>query len=152
MVSSRVLTFAVVAASSLWLSASSVMAQDEAIARRQKLMKGFSATAKEVKAAVEGKDYATVATKMKDIANGMDMANFAKNWPHNSTDASSKAKPEIWKNWNEFMLISWDGQQKALALIDAANSKNDVKVAEAYKAFGPVCGNCHKPYRAEATK
>lgn len=151
MIFKKVLTLTAVAGSMLWLSASGAMAQNE-IDGRQKLMKGFSATNKEVKAAVEKKDYAMVATKMKDVAESMDMANFAKHWPHNSTDAKSKAKPEIWQKWNDFMLTSWDGQQKALALVAAANSKNEVQVAEAFKSFGAVCNNCHKPFRAEATK
>ena len=152
MVLTRVLSLTVLAGSMLWMDASSAMAQDESIARRQKLMKGFSATAKEVKAAVEKKDYTTVATKMKDIADSLDMAAFAKNWPHNSTDAKSRAKPEVWQKWNDFMLSAWDGQQRVLALVDAANSKNDTKVAEAYKGFGPVCVECHKSFRAEAAK
>lgn len=147
----KFLTLTAVAGGLVWLSASGALAQSE-IDGRQKLMKGFSATTKEVKAAVEKKDYAMVATKMKDVAESMDMANFAKHWPHNSTDAKSKAKPEVWQKWNDFMLTSWDGQQKALALVAAANSKNEVQVNEAFKSFSAVCGNCHKPFRAEATK
>ncbi len=147
----KFLTLTAVAGGLVWLSASGAMAQNE-IEGRQKLMKGFSAATKEVKAAVEKKDYATVAVKVKDIADSLDMAAFAKNWPHNSTDAKSRAKPEVWQKWNDFMLTAWDGQQRALSLVDAAKSKNDAKVAEAYKAFGPVCVDCHKSFRAEATK
>lgn len=40
---------------------------------------------------------------------------------------------------------------RELALAAAADSKNEAKVA-AYKAFGAVCDNCHKPYRAEKKK
>ncbi len=147
----KLLTLTVIGSALLCLSGSAAMAQNE-IEGRQKLMKGFSATNKEVKAAVEKKDYAMVATKMKDVAESMDMANFAKHWPHNSTDAKSKAKPEVWQKWNDFMLTSWDGQQKALALMAAANSKNEVQVNENFKSFSAVCCNCHKPFRAEATK
>lgn len=135
MVLSRGLSLTFAAASLLWLSAPNAMAQDE-IAARQKLMKSYSATAKEVKAAVEAKDYATVAVKVKDIADSLDMAAFAKNWPHNSTDAKSKARPEVWQKWNDFMLTAWDGQQKALALVAAANSKNEVQVGETFKLLG----------------
>ena len=136
----------------LMLAASGAFAQDDFLARRQNLMKGISATAKEVKAAVESKDYATVSVKVKDLADKWEMSAFAKNWPHNSTDPKSAAKAEIWQKWDDFMLKAWDGQQKALALVAAANSKDDAKVAEAYKAFGPVCGNCHTPYRAQPAK
>lgn len=135
----------------LMLAASGAFAQDDFLTRRQNLMKGNNAALKEIKAAVEKKDYATVATKVKDIADKLEMSAFAKHWPHNSTDANSRARPEIWQNWNDFMAKAHDGQQKALALVAAANSKDDTKVAEAFSAFTPTCGNsCHTPYRAAA--
>lgn len=141
-----------VAFGALMLTAAGAFAQEDFLAKRQNLMKGISATAKEVKAAVEKKDYATVSTKVKDIADKLEMTAFAKNWPHNSTDPKSAAKAEIWQKWDDFMAKAYDGQQKSLALVAAANSKDDSKVAEAYKTFGTICGSCHTPYRAQPAK
>ncbi|MBM4261926.1 MAG: cytochrome c [Deltaproteobacteria bacterium] len=136
----------------VWASGSAAFAQDDYLARRQNFMKNFSAESKAVKAAVEKKDYATIGVKAKDIAGGLELASFAKHWPHGTADVGSKAKPEIWTNWNDFMASALDGQKKALALASAANSKNEVQVDDAYKAFGQICGNCHKPYRAEKAR
>lgn len=134
------------------LLSTQALAQDDYLARRQNYMKNLSAESKAVKAAVEKKDYATIGVKAKDIAGGLELANFAKHWPHGTADVGSKAKPEIWTNWNDFMATALDGQKKALALASAANSKNEVQVDEAYKAFGQICGNCHKPFRAEKAR
>ena len=49
------------------LASSHVFAQAEVIEKRQDAMKGNSANAKAIKAAVESKDYATIETKAKDI-------------------------------------------------------------------------------------
>ena len=49
------------------LASSHVFAQAEVIEKRQDAMKGNSADAKAIKAAVESKDYATIETKAKDI-------------------------------------------------------------------------------------
>lgn len=147
----RVLT-AMLLGAWVWAAGSAAFAQEDFLKRRQDLMKGISATAKEVKAAVEKKDYATVSVKVKDIADKLEMSAFAKNWPHNSTDAKSAAKAEVWQKWDDFMMKAYDGQQKSLALVAAANSKDDTKVAEAYKAFGAICGNCHTTYRAQPAK
>ena len=49
------------------LASSHVFAQAEVIEKRQDAMKGNSANAKAIKAAIESKDYATIETKAKDI-------------------------------------------------------------------------------------
>lgn len=134
------------------LLSTQALAQDDYLARRQKMMKGISAAAKEVKAAVTNKDYPTVAVKVKDLADTFEMSSFAKHWPHDSADVKSKAKPEIWQNWDDFMKQAHDAHLKSLALVAAANSKDDAKVDAAYKSFGSTCGNCHKPYRAEKAR
>jgi cytochrome c556 len=59
-------------------------------------------------------------------------------------DAASEAKPEIWANWEDFLV-------KAKALGDAATAM-DVASAESIGAgmgaVGGACVECHKVYRA----
>lgn len=131
---------------------SMALAQEDFLDKREKMMKGFSAASKAIKAGVSDKDYKTVAAKARDIAGSLEATSFAKHWPQNSTDPESRARPEIWQKWDDFMAQAYDGRQKALALAAAADSKNEAKVAATYKAFGALCGNCHKPYRAEKKK
>lgn len=58
-------------------------------------------------------------------------------------DAASEAKPEIWTNWDDFLV-------KAKALGDAATAM-DVASAETIGAgmgaVGGSCSDCHKAYR-----
>jgi cytochrome c556 len=69
--------------------------------------------------------------------------NIAVVFEPNSTDAASKAKPEIWTNWDDFAA-------HAKALNDAAMAL-DVSSAETIGAgmgaVGGACGDCHKLYR-----
>ena len=61
----------------------------------------------------------------------------------NSTDAASKAKPEVWTNWDDFAA-------KAKVLADAAVAL-DVSSAESIGAgmgaIGGACKDCHTTYR-----
>lgn len=127
-------------------------AQDDYLARRQKLMKHFSAENKAIKAAMQRNDHRTIVAKAKELASSMDMAKFATHWPHNSTDTKSRAKAEIWRKWDNFMEHSYNGQQRALELADAAKAGDSQKVGDAFKAMGQVCSDCHKQFRAEAKK
>lgn len=144
----RVLSLMLFGGYLLSVGASSAVGQDDFIARRQKLMKGNSAAAKEIKTAMAKKDYATVASQAKIIVDSRDMAVFAKLWPGNSTDPKSRARPEIWQKWNDFMEKDWTLQQEALALVAAAKAKDDSKMTQAYKALGDTCSSCHKSFRA----
>lgn len=60
-------------------------------------------------------------------------------------DPASEAKPEIWANWDDFLM-------KAKALGDAAGAM-DVASAESIGAgmgaIGTACVECHKVYRAQ---
>lgn len=61
-------------------------ALDDFLDKREKMMKGFSAAGKAIKAGVSDKDYKTAATKARDIAGSLEASTFAKHWPQNSTD------------------------------------------------------------------
>jgi cytochrome c556 len=60
-----------------------------------------------------------------------------------AADPASEAKPEIWANWDDFLL-------KAKAMGDAAGAM-DVASAESIgagmAALGGACTDCHKAYR-----
>ena len=99
----RVLSLMLFGGYLLSVGASSAVGQDDFIARRQKVMKGNSAAAKQIKTAMAKKDYATVASQAKIIVDSRDMAVFAGLWPANSTDPKSRARPEIWQKWNDLV-------------------------------------------------
>ncbi len=131
---------------------SNLQAQDEAIEERKKVMKNNSAAAKAIKAAVGKKDYGTIASRARQIADALDMRKLAEHFPQNSTSSESRARPDIWAKWDDFMGKAYDSQQKALALAKAAEARDGGKVSAAYKDFGKTCGSCHKPFRLPKKK
>ena len=130
------------------------MANGEVVQQRKNGMREFSEAVKGIRAAVAKKDCATIAGKAKQIVDNLEPGSFAKLWPRDTTGGKSRARAEIWQNWDDFMAQAWDTRQNALALVAAAESKDSGKLTEAFKAFAPrksnqSCGDsCHRPYRA----
>ncbi len=105
----KLLTGALFGAAALAFS-TQAFAQADAIEKRQKLMKAQSAAAKEIKAAVESKNYATVEAKAKDIMGTADQIPSA--FPKGSTTGKTKAKDEIWEKNEEFVKQAKDSEQE----------------------------------------
>ena len=64
------------------------------------------------------------------------------------TGADTRAKPEIWQDWDDFRAKANDLQTAADALVGVVNGGGDASAIEA--AFGDVgkaCGGCHRPFR-----
>ena len=142
----KVLTMSGVAAAVL---ATAVFAQaNEAHEKRETLMKGMGKELGPLVAMVQGKsDYdgakaKAAADKLAELAN----SDWQPLFPEGS-DAGTRAKPEIWSDWDGFMA---DKEDLAAATTELAASAGDG--LDTLKAkFGPVggaCGACHKAYRA----
>jgi len=139
----KLITGALVGALALAVS-SQVFAQAD---KRQGLMKNNSAAVKAVKAAVEAKDYATIEAKARDIMGNADkIVGF---FPKGSNTGKTKAKPEIWDNFDNFSKNPTKLKIAATELADAAKAKDDAAITVKVKALGDVCGSCHKQFRAE---
>lgn len=59
----------------------------------------------------------------------------------------SRAKPEIWSDWNGFVEKANDFEQAGVRLSRAMAQGDIEQVSEALKAVRATCGGCHKPYR-----
>jgi cytochrome c556 len=143
----KFLTGALLGAATLALS-TQAFAQADVIEKRQKLMKSQSAAAKEIKAAVESKNYATVEAKAKDIMGTADQIPGA--FPKGSTTGKTKAKAEIWEKNEDFVKHAKALSKSAGELAAAAKAGNDADVAVKVKTMGDACGACHKAFRAKA--
>ena len=141
------LLFGVLIGLTTLLMSSQLFAQAEVIEKRQKAMKGNSADAKAIKAAVESKDYATIEMKAKDIMGTAEK--IPSLFPKGSTTGKTKAKAEIWEKEDEFAKNAKTLGKAASELADAAKSKDDAAVGVKVKALSEACGNCHKEFRAE---
>ena len=121
-------------------------AQAEVLEKRQNLMKSQSAAVKEIKAAVESKNYATVEAKAKDIMGTADQIPGA--FPKGSTKGKTRAKAEIWEKNEEFVKNAKTLSKNASELAAAAKAGNDAEVGVKLKAVGSTCDSCHKEFRA----
>jgi cytochrome c556 len=129
------------------LVSSQVFAQADVIEKRQEAMKGNSANAKAIKAAVESKDYATIETKAKDIMGTAEKIPAL--FPKGSTTGKTKALPAIWEKSDDFAKAAKNLGTAAGELAAAAKAKDEAAVGEKVKAVSGACGGCHKAFRAE---
>jgi cytochrome c556 len=128
-------------------TASHAFGQADVIEKRQKAMKGNSADAKAIKAAVEKKDYATIEVKAKDIMSTAEK--IPDLFPKGSTKGKTKATAEIWEKRDEFTKDASKLKTAAGDLAKAAAAKDHDKVEAGVKAVSGACGGCHKAFRAE---
>lgn len=142
----KVLWATLFAFSTLFIS-SQLFAQAEVLEKRQKFMKGNGAASKAIKKAAEGKDYATVETKAKDLAGNA--AKISDLFPKGSTKGKTKAMAEIWDKWDDFGKGASKLGKAAGNLAAAAAAKDDAKVQAGVKAVSGACGGCHKAFRAK---
>ena len=129
------------------LVSSHVFAQADAIEKRQKLMKSNSADAKAIKAAAKDNDYATIATKAKEIMGNAD--HIVGLFPKGSTKGKTKATGAIWEKHDDFAKDAKNLSKAAGELAQAAESKDAGAVEAKIKAVSGACGACHKAFRAK---
>ena len=126
---------------------SPVFAQEDAIEKRQKLMKSNSAAVKAIKGAIESKDYATIETKAKEIMGSAEKIPSV--FPKGSTTGKTKVKPVIWEKPDEFAKNPKNLGKAAGELAAAAKAHDDTAVGVKFKALGEVCSSCHETFRAD---
>lgn len=66
----------------------------------------------------------------------------------NAVTDKSRAKPEIWGDWDAFTKASDDFAMATGDLVEAAKSGDAGQIGAALGAVGKTCGGCHKPFRA----
>ncbi len=113
-------------------------------------MNSNSKSAKAIKGAVKEGDFATIEENAKKIVANAD--NMIALFPEGSTAKKSRAKAEIWQEWDDFKAKANDLKNAARQLANAANAKDSEQVKVQSKALGKSCGSCHKRYRARKKK
>ena len=69
--------------------------------------------------------------------------------PGSNTDAPTRAKPEVWQNFDEFTKLMHNMEDKAAALASVAKEGNLEKSHAAVGELGDACKACHDKFRAE---
>ena len=121
-----------------------IEATDPIVIAHKDLMKSFGGAAKALGGMASGETAfdaaAAEAAKAKLVSGAADIPVV---FEKPGSDPASEAKPEIWTNWDDFVL-------KAKALGDAASAL-DATSAEGIKtgmgAIGGACKACHSDYR-----
>jgi cytochrome c556 len=113
------------------------------IRERHELMEGIGDNAKAIGDAMKKSDNTTVAMRAQKIeAASKQIVDL---FPEGSTNPKSRAKPEIWKNWDQFKTDAQKLNTTAAALVAAAQGGSDVKAA-GKEMFG-ACKACHDSFR-----
>jgi cytochrome c556 len=115
---------------------------------RYDLMKGIGKNAKIIGDALKAGNSEGIADAAAHIqtAAGKALPLF----PPNSTDPSSRAKPDIWAHWEKFKSDMKDLEVRAGELGEAVNSGGNV--AAAAQQMFDACKNCHDQFRKPEKK
>jgi cytochrome c556 len=122
------------------------MASKDPVADRQRLMKLTGANWADIQAKVKAGNIEAVAVNAETIA--VTAGHIPALFPKDSLTPASKARPEIWQNWDQFASAARNTSILAADLRDKARAKDKAGVEAAVKEFGvKACGTCHTPFR-----
>ncbi|MGF1610792.1 MAG: c-type cytochrome [Kiloniellales bacterium] len=70
-------------------------------------------------------------------------------FPEGSGVGETRAKPEIWQEWEKFEGLINDLSTQTEKLAQVAEGGDMAAIGAQLQETGKACGNCHKPYREE---
>ena len=121
------------------------MAQADVIAERKANFKANAAALKAINAALGGGDFDTVITQATTIA---DWARVMPDYfPENSGTGDTKARADIWMDFEGFKSRAFANEQAALTLISTAKTGDVSATIFALKALGATCKSCHENFK-----
>lgn len=133
-----------------------VMAADDdddpakgAIKYRQSAMTLVGANFKPMGGMLKGElpyDQAAFAGFAKDLASVASL-DLLRGFPADSEGEGSKAKGEIWLNWDDFKSKMEDFQTEAAKLGEVAAGGDMAAIKAQFGATGKTCKACHKEYK-----
>ena len=120
-------------------------ATDPTVHARQTLMDGNGAAVGVLAAMAKGeRDFDAGAAEVAKQGLIAHAAEIPVKFKENATDPATKAKPEIWDNWDEFAKYA-AGLGTAAAALDASTLDG---VKAGLGAVGGACKACHEEFRA----
>ena len=120
-------------------------AQADVIAERKANFKANAAAMKAINAALGNSDFETVVTQATTIA---DWARVMPNYfPENSDSGDTKARADIWMNFNDFKNRASTNEKAALTLISTAKTRDVSATIGALRSLGGTCKSCHNNFK-----
>jgi cytochrome c556 len=122
-----------------------VVAQADVIAERKANFKANAAAMKAINAALGGGDFDIVITQATTIARwARVMPDY---FPENSDRGDTKARADVWMDFNGFKSRASANEQAALKLISTAKTGDVPATIGAFKALGGTCKACHQNFK-----
>ena len=121
------------------------VAKADVIAERKANFKANSAAMKTINAALSGSDFDALITQEKIIA---DWAQVMPDYfPANSVMGDTKARADIWVNFDDFKGRASANEKAALKLISTAKAGDVSDTIRAFKKLGGTFKSCHKNFK-----
>lgn len=137
---------ALVAAGCAGSMSTSKIGTGDVVADRQRLMKLNGASWADAQAKFKAGNIEGIAVNAETMA--LNSEHIPMLFPQGSGTEKSKAKPEVWQKWDDFVKASKNMGEWAARLRDASRAKNADQTATIMKEFGgKACGTCHTPFR-----
>ena len=117
----------------------------DVIADRKANFKANAAAMKSISAALGAGDFDMVAKQAKTIvAWAQVMPDY---FPEGSDQGDTKARAEIWMDFDAFKSHAMDNEKAVLALISMAETGDITATIGALKSLGGTCKSCHSKFK-----
>jgi cytochrome c556 len=117
----------------------------DVITDRKAGFKANAAAMKAIAAAIGDGDYATVIKQAESISSWAQK--IPSYFPEGSGSGDTKARAEIWVNFDDFSALSKANETAADRLVIAAKSGDPGAMMAGLKNLGGSCKACHKSYK-----
>ena len=123
----------------------SISANADVVSQRKAGFKTNAASMKAIASAIGVGDYQTVINEAKTISSWA--RKIPGYFPEGSRFGDTKARAEIWTNFDDFTALSKANKTAANKLVKAAKSGDPGAMMASLKNLGSSCKACHRSYR-----
>ena len=121
------------------------IAQADVISDRKAGFKGNVAAMKKIQAAIGRGDLAAVREGALEIADWS--SRMIDYFPEGSDTGDTKARAEIWFNFDDFTARAGNAENATLALASLAEAGHQDQLMDGLKNLGGTCKACHSSYK-----
>lgn len=123
----------------------SISANADVVSQRKAGFKTNAASMKAIASAIGVGDYQTVINEAKTISSWAHK--IPGYFPEGSRFGDTKARVEIWANFDDFTALSKANETAANKLVTAAKSGDPGAMMASLKNLGSSCKACHRSYK-----
>ena len=123
----------------------SISANADVVSQRRAGFKTNAASMKAIASAIGVGDYQTVINEAKTISSWAHK--IPGYFPEGSRFGNTKARAEIWANFDDFTALSKANETAANKLVTAAKSGDPGAMMASLKNLGSSCKACHRSYK-----